>query len=309
MYDRGIETFLAIVSCHSISGAAELLHITQSAVSHRLRELESQMGMVLIDRQKGLRRSDLTLAGEKFLPLAERWSQLWREIQQIKSNISYLVLKIGCVDSVNSYLMPILYMTLADNVPPLHLKIFCMRGVDLYEKIERRELDIAFVGTELHHPNVEISHFHREPMLVIRHRQRAASSRTVRAEDLDPGYEVYLPWSPLHRSWHDRVWNPARTPRIEIDTMSLLQSLMEDPRHWAIAPQSVMDHFNGKKKFIIQELDPPLLDRITLMITHRYPRVGALKGIEILVSVARKMGFLGNGNKDGLGRQQKGTKG
>ncbi len=304
MYDKGIETFLAIASCHTISGAAELLHLTQSAISHRLRELESQLGMILIDRQKGLRRSELTLAGEKFLPLAERWSQLWRETQQTKSGISSLFLKIGCVDSANTYLMPRLYTVLADSVPPVHLKIFSMRSVDLYEKIERRELDIAFVGTEIHHPNVKIAHFYQEPMRVIRHRRRAGSSGTVRAEDLDPEYELFLPWSPPHQIWHDRIWNPSRPPRMEIDTMSLLEALMEDPRHWAIAPQSVMDHFSGKKRFIVQELDPPLLDRITLMITHRHPRVGARQGIEMLESVARNMGFLAPGTKKSSGEKQ-----
>ena len=36
---REIEAFLAVASCHSISGAADLLNVTQSAVSHRIRKL------------------------------------------------------------------------------------------------------------------------------------------------------------------------------------------------------------------------------------------------------------------------------
>jgi DNA-binding transcriptional LysR family regulator len=301
MYDRGIEAFLAIASCHSISGAADLLHITQSAVSHRLRELENQIGMTLVDRQKGLRRSDLTLAGENFLPIAERWSQLWRETQQAKSSLWALFLKIGCVDSVNTYLLPKLYLTLPDSQPPVHLKISTMSSVDLYERIERRELDVAFVGTEIHHPKVKIAPFYREPMQVIRHRRKGTSSRTVRAADLDPAFELFVPWSPPHQIWHDRIWNPSRTARIEPDTLSLLQALLEDARHWAIAPKSVMENFRRNRRLIVQELDPSPPDRITLMITHQLPRVGARQGIEILEAVARKMGFLAAGEKNHLG--------
>jgi DNA-binding transcriptional LysR family regulator len=301
MYDRGIEAFLAVASCHSISGAAKVLHITQSAVSHRLRELESEIGMILVDRQQGLRRSELTLSGQNFFPLAERWSQLWRETQQIKSTLSALFLEIGCVDSVNTYLLPGLYRALTDSHPPVHLKIFTLSSVDLYEKIARRELDVAFVGTEKHHPKVEIAPFYREPMKVIRRRQKGTSSRTILAADLDPGYELFVPWSPTHQIWHDQVWNPARTARIEPDTVSLLQALLEDPRHWAIAPKSVMDHFHRNKRFVIQELDPPPPDRITLMITHRLPRVGAREGIAVLESLARKLGFLNAGRTENLG--------
>ncbi len=292
MYDRGIEAFLAVASCHSISGAAESLHITQSAVSHRLRELESQVEMILVDRQKGLRRSELTLAGQNFFPIAERWSDLWRETQQAKASLSALFLEIGCVDSVNTYLMPRLYLALTDNHPPVHLKIFSMRSVDLYEKIERRELDVAFVGTDKHHPQVRIAPFYREPMQFIRHRRKGTSSRSVRAADLDPAFELFFPWSPPHQIWHDQVWSPSRTARIEPDTVSLLQALLEDPRHWAIAPKSVMEHFRRDKRFVVQELDPPPPERMTWMITHRHPRVGARQGIEVLESLARQMGFL-----------------
>ena len=307
MYDRGIEAFLAVASSHSISGAAELLHITQSAVSHRLRELESQIGMTLVDRQKGLRRSDLTLAGENFLPIAERWSQLWRETQQAKSSLWALFLKVGCVDSVNTYLLPRLYLALPDSQPPVHLKISTMSSVDLYEKIERRELDVAFVGTEIHHPRVKITPFYREPMQVIRHRSKGPFSRTVRAADLDPAFELFVPWSPPHQIWHDRIWNPSLTARIEPDTLSLLQVLLEDPRHWAIAPRSVMDHFRRNRRLIVQELDPPPPERITLMISHQLPRVGARQGIEILERVARKMGFFAGEDKEhsGTGRRNK----
>jgi len=108
MYDRSIEAFLAVASCHSISGAADLLHVTQPAISHRIRELETHLGIILIDRMKGSRRCELTLAGETFLPTAELWGQAWREMEKLKFSIAVLSLTIGCVDSVNTYLLPLL---------------------------------------------------------------------------------------------------------------------------------------------------------------------------------------------------------
>jgi len=57
-----IHTFSVVAQALSFTRAAEMLHITPSAVSHQMKLLESQMGVVLFHRQsKGVR---LSLAGE-----------------------------------------------------------------------------------------------------------------------------------------------------------------------------------------------------------------------------------------------------
>jgi len=291
MYDRGIEAFLAIASCHSISGAAELLYITQSAVSHRLRGLEDQLGMILIDRQKGIRRSELTLAGEKFYPLAEQWNRLWHETKQAKSSITALSLKIGTIDSVNTYVLPQLYKALVLNTPSIYLQIFAMRSAELYEKIEKRELDVAFVLQRQRYGHMNVVPFYREPMHVVRIGQNKNKSLKVNPENLNPAYELFINWSPSYQIWHDKIWDPLHKPRIELDSVFLIQALLEDPKYWAIVPKSVADHLIDKSGVTVHQLDPPAPDRTTYMITHRFPRMGAVEGIEIIHSLAEQLGF------------------
>ena len=52
----------------TLGKAAELLSVTQSTISYNLNELENDMGMILVDRQKGMKSIKLTPAGESFLP-------------------------------------------------------------------------------------------------------------------------------------------------------------------------------------------------------------------------------------------------
>lgn len=59
-----IKTFIVLVDNHSISKAAEKLGVAVSAVSRRLKELESDLGVQLI--QRTTRKMHLTEAGEKF---------------------------------------------------------------------------------------------------------------------------------------------------------------------------------------------------------------------------------------------------
>lgn len=46
-----IETFLAIVDLKTVSGAADILYVSQSTVSHRLNSLEEYLGCALFERQ------------------------------------------------------------------------------------------------------------------------------------------------------------------------------------------------------------------------------------------------------------------
>lgn len=62
------QTFLRIVQTRSFLRAAEQLHVTQTAVSARVRMLEEMLGRSLFLRKKS--GAVLTVAGEQFLPHA-----------------------------------------------------------------------------------------------------------------------------------------------------------------------------------------------------------------------------------------------
>ncbi len=50
MYDRGIEAFLAVASCRSIAGAARLLHLTPSVISHRYPRIGARQGIDILEK-------------------------------------------------------------------------------------------------------------------------------------------------------------------------------------------------------------------------------------------------------------------
>lgn len=66
---RHLETLCAIRDGGSLLEAAERLHVTQSALSHQLRELESRLGVSLLNRRT--RPARLTTAGLRLLALAD----------------------------------------------------------------------------------------------------------------------------------------------------------------------------------------------------------------------------------------------
>jgi DNA-binding transcriptional LysR family regulator len=67
---RQLLAFVCAAHRMSFTLAAEELHLTQSAISHAMRALEEDLGCRLFTR--GGRKVQLTGAGERFLPDAER---------------------------------------------------------------------------------------------------------------------------------------------------------------------------------------------------------------------------------------------
>lgn len=68
-------TFLEVASSGSFIMAAERMHVTQTAVSARIRTLEQQLGRQLFVRNKAGAR--LTPAGERFMRHAATMVQVW----------------------------------------------------------------------------------------------------------------------------------------------------------------------------------------------------------------------------------------
>ena len=144
MHEKGIETFLAISMSRTLGKAAELLNVTQSTVSYNLNELENEMGMMLVDRQKGMKSVSLTPAGEGFLPLALKWQAVSREIANARSPGSAYSLALGGSETVNFRLLPRVYKDLMDHEPPVYLRIATDPSDQMYQAVEIKICTLYF---------------------------------------------------------------------------------------------------------------------------------------------------------------------
>ena len=107
---RHLETLTAIRDGGSLQEAAERLHLTQSALSHQLRDLETRLGTPLLNRRT--RPARLTTAGLRVLALADevlpRMRATEQELQRLAAGRSgRLHLAIDC-HSCFQWLMPAL---------------------------------------------------------------------------------------------------------------------------------------------------------------------------------------------------------
>ncbi len=283
MFNNGLEAFLAIARTLNMSRAAEQLNLAQSTVSKRLKVLEYEVGTSLIERGQGSKSIRLTPAGNEFVDIAQRINSLWNESQRLQLNNRTISLGIGSLDSLNYAFFPPLYRLLSKHEPKLHLKLITSHSLNLYDLIERREVDVAFTLRERTTTTVVVEEYYREPMVVLRISSPSRpESEAVHPRDLNPDYELYQSGGLSYQLWHDKWWNPLYTNGIFGDTTQVILSVFCDERQWAIVPLSVAKMASTRGCFSMFPLVEAPPERIVYKITHKYPSTNAIESLKIL---------------------------
>lgn len=283
MYLLGVEAFLAIVRTQNICRAAEQLNLAQSTVSKRLNVLERELGSTLIERGKGLKTIGLTPAGTAFVDLAERWEGIWRETQRLTSGGPQLFLSIGTLHSLSYTAFSTIYRELVQHQPRISLRLITSHSQELYEAVERRHVDVAFVIRERASPNVVVEKCFTEPLVGLRLATPTRSSADrVHPQEIDPNHELYIRWGPGYEIWHDKWWSPNCSGRIRLDNVHLLTTFLYHERQWAIVPQSVANTAITSHNFYTFHLSEAPPDRICYKLTHKHPKASSSASLKVL---------------------------
>ena len=285
MFPHAIDTFLEIVRTGSQSAAAETLNLTQTSISKRIKALEDELGMQLLERGKGIRQVKLTPSGEEFLRIAEQWNLLSREVKVLSSQGPRLSLTIGAVDSLNVFVLPPLYRELHEAHPSMKIEIRTLHSDEMVDKIEQRKLDLAFTLRERSSPNVKVDVFFTSPMVVLSLRDgKTRAGRKVRPQDLSADHELFVPWGRAFDAWHDHWWDPLTPSRIKLDSGYLILSMLHHPDQWAIVPRWLAKATLSKGPYMIRELTDAPPPYTCYRLTHKQPTAGTARSIAIVDS-------------------------
>ena len=120
----GVQAFIAIAERGSFGRAADDLHITQTALSRRMQNLESFLGVKLVERTT--RSVALTPIGQNFLPQARRLlADLGMALVEIRETGKSLRgdVTIACVPTVGVHYLPRIVQQYAALHPDNRIKI------------------------------------------------------------------------------------------------------------------------------------------------------------------------------------------
>jgi LysR family transcriptional regulator for metE and metH len=183
---RHMETLLALSECGSLSKAAERLCLTQSALSHQLKALESHYGAAVVE--KNIRPLRFTAIGERLLALARLVlplvAEAGRDIARLaEGHAGPLRVAVQCHNCFD-WLMPAMdsYRTLW---PEVELDIISGFVMDPLPLLERGEAELAVIhDKQPPHAHVVFSPLFRyESVALMSPRHRLAAKSWLDAAD------------------------------------------------------------------------------------------------------------------------------
>ncbi|WP_260860879.1 LysR family transcriptional regulator [Bacillus pumilus] len=140
------KVFLTVVECGSFTKAGEKLGLTQSGVSHNIAKLESELGVVLLRRnRKGL---SLTDAGERVMPhlrqIIHHASLLEQEAALIQG-MEVGSIKIGTFSSFSSKMLPQMIHLFTKRYPNIQVELYEGGYEEIEEWIASGTIDVGFL--------------------------------------------------------------------------------------------------------------------------------------------------------------------
>lgn len=186
-----IEAFITINRTGGFTRAAELLHLSQPAVSRRIELLERELGAPLFERLPGgIRLSD---AGLAFLPYAQ---QVLAAIEDGRAAVRGLAeeetgtITLALVGTLASTQLTTHLQAFRDTHPLVRLKLCTARSDEVSSMVQRGEAHLGLRYFIDPHPETISLPVINEPLLVV----CATQSRFVTEEPTEPGALRDIPW-------------------------------------------------------------------------------------------------------------------
>jgi DNA-binding transcriptional LysR family regulator len=278
---RFVEAYFWVVSLKSVSRAAEKLFITQSAMSSRIAALETELGVLLLDRRD--KQFRLTVAGLRFFSHAQRLLALQRDVlgemgadrHAAGGTPRAVLLRVGAIESVlHSWLIGWLQQ-LRSSHPGLALELTVETTPVLVDQVQRGAQDLVFAALPAVGEGLRSRGLPSMEMVFVGHRDRQRKRRYSLTELVAlPDIELLTfqrgsqPWVGLQELLRDAGVDAHVHA---ISSISAMVQLVEAGFGVATLPRAAVQHLMGRgseRPLKILSVEPAL-PSLPVHATHR----------------------------------------
>lgn len=266
----------------SFHRAAKQLHITQPSLTRKIKEVETELGVKLFQRNhRGL---ELTAAGRLFIPEAQASMQhaerAW-ELARRQSQIETGPLRVGHSPSIQVDLLPILQRWQLRNLGNSRQVILeSAITLELMQRVLKGHLHVAFGISPIEDEELWVHPIAREPFcLCIPKNHALAQKAVVSAKDLHGEIVFWLPRN-LHPALYERMMEYIGSLAVEpiFHEVSSMTQAMDTVAHdfgLALLPRSMVRF--SRTGVLFKPLTDLFLQIETAMFVRQDQRHGPLQ--------------------------------
>jgi DNA-binding transcriptional LysR family regulator len=156
MADRRLQVFYTVARQLSFTKAAEILYMTQPAVTFQVKQLEEHFNTRLFERSHG--RISLTPAGELVMGYSERILGLSAELDTRVSELTGQVtgpLMIGASTTIAEYQLPRILGEFKERHPTVQARLTVANSETIENKVADHTLDVGLIESPSHHTRLD----------------------------------------------------------------------------------------------------------------------------------------------------------
>ncbi len=256
---RHLRTIRAIHEAGGLARAADILHITQSALSHQVKALEEQVGMELFQRRS--KPMKLSPAGQRLLRLAEvvlpevaRVEEEFRALQSGRSGRMHIAIEChACFD----WLFPVLEQFRAA-WPDVDVDIRMRLAFDAIEALRREEIDFVISSDPVDLPGITFQPlFDYEPLFVCAKGHELADHDWIEAEDFAGQTLLHYPVDRAKLDIFTQLLTPARVePQAmrAVELTEVILMLVAAGRGVTVLPDWVLRDYRGRPDYVVKPI-------------------------------------------------------
>lgn len=217
---------VTVAETRSFSRAAELLGITQPALSRSIATLEEDLGLRIFDRGRSgvfitQAGADLIAEAERLLAQAQAMEQNLLQIRNVESG----VIKFGMAPMVASIYLPRLLKKLSETHPSLILRPLVRKAEDLLGALASGQVELCFVAA-MHLPPLDYIKTTKIGMVPIGMYARSDHPLT-RKSSLDVDDLRFFPFAASVAEFPSRTGGPPVVTSIVCDNYFLMKELIQ----------------------------------------------------------------------------------
>lgn len=269
-----LEVLVAIVETGSLTEAAEVVGLTQSAVSYSLSKLEAELGVTLLER--GRRGVMLTRIGEEIVYSARiilAQTEIIRQKAAHERGVAVGKLRFGCVPTIPARLLTGVLREFQQKYPDVEVVLFEGTPLELVDWISQGVIDIGTViSPEGYSASVPLAL--SEIVLIVAKDHPLAGQDAVHPSHVH-GESLIGPraeYGILNQMSAIREL-PIPTFRYEVSTQSTILSMVREGMGVSLMPKML---FDAEADGVVPlPFTPRLPLRVWLAAQHRSPVVQA----------------------------------
>lgn len=142
-----LEYLLAVASCGSFSKASEICFVTQPSLSMQIKNLEEELGVVLLDRSKKpvVPTQVGAIVIEKAKEALLAYDNIKESVAELKGSVAGKI-RLGVIPTIAPYLLPRFVHSFSEKYPKVELEIRELTTREIINAMDHDELDAALVA-------------------------------------------------------------------------------------------------------------------------------------------------------------------